>query len=152
MLHVEPEYAAGLLDLDGFSHAIVLYHMHLVRGHELSVVPFLDTVEQGIFATRSPKRPDAIGLSIVRIVRIDRGDVHVRDIDAVDGSPILDIKPYVPAFDAPIAERIGWLAATWRASQPRAPTRVSTSLRAKGPGPPSRVRRRVRAHPDRTAT
>jgi tRNA (adenine37-N6)-methyltransferase len=110
VLHVEPEFAAGLRDLAGFSHAIVLYHMHLVRGHKLSVVPFLDTVEHGIFATRSPKRPNAIGLSIVRIVRIDGADVNVRDIDAVDGSPILDIKPYVPAFDAPVAERIGWFA------------------------------------------
>jgi tRNA-Thr(GGU) m(6)t(6)A37 methyltransferase TsaA len=97
-----------LRDLDGFSHVIVLYHLHLVQGHELAVVPFLDDVERGIFATRSPKRPNAIGLSVYRLVRIDGTRIDVTDVDAVDGSPILDIKPYVPAFDALPATRIGW--------------------------------------------
>jgi tRNA-Thr(GGU) m(6)t(6)A37 methyltransferase TsaA len=97
-----------LHDLDGFSHAIVLYHLHLVTGRELSVVPFLDTASHGIFATRSPKRPNPIGLSVYRIVRVDGSRIDVLDVDAVDGSPILDIKPYVPAFDALPAERIGW--------------------------------------------
>ncbi len=110
ILHVEPAFVAGLRDLEGFSHAIVLYHLHLVRGYDLTVVPFLDTASHGIFATRSPKRPNAIGFSVFRIVRIDGADVRVSDVDAVDGSPILDIKPYVPAFDAPDAERIGWFA------------------------------------------
>jgi tRNA-Thr(GGU) m(6)t(6)A37 methyltransferase TsaA len=108
VLHIDPEYVAGLRDLDGFSHVIVLYHLHLVRGYDLSVVPFLDTNEHGIFATRSPKRPNPIGLSIFRLLRIDETRVYVSDVDAVDGSPILDIKPYVPAFDTPAAQRIGW--------------------------------------------
>jgi tRNA (adenine37-N6)-methyltransferase len=99
-----------LRDLEGFSHVIVLYHLHLVRGYDLAVVPFLDENAHGIFATRSPKRPNPIGFSIYRIVRIDGTDVTVADVDAVDGSPILDLKPYVPAFDAPAAERIGWFA------------------------------------------
>ena len=110
ILHVDPAFVAGLRDLDGFSHAIVLYHLHLVRGSDLTVVPFLDTESHGIFATRSPKRPNAIGLSVFRIVSIDGSDVRVNDVDAVDGSPILDIKPYVPAFDAPDAACIGWVA------------------------------------------
>lgn len=109
-LHVDDAYVAGLRDLDGFSHAIVLYHLHLVRGYELAVVPFLDDAPHGIFATRSPKRPNPIGISIFRIAGIDGNTVSVIDVDAVDGSPILDIKPYVPAFDAPIAKRIGWFA------------------------------------------
>ena len=110
VLHIDPEFAAGLCDLDGFSHVIVLYHLHLVHGYELRVVPFLDTVEHGIFATRSPKRPNPIGLSIFRIQRIEETRVYVSDVDAVDGSPILDIKPYVPAFDAPATGRIGWFS------------------------------------------
>jgi tRNA (adenine37-N6)-methyltransferase len=93
---------------DGFSHVIVLYHLHLVQGHELSVVPFLDDAEHGIFATRSPKRPNPIGISVYRLVRIDGARIDVTDVDAVDGSPVLDVKPYIPAFDALPAERIGW--------------------------------------------
>jgi len=108
VLEIDAAHRAGLRDLDGFSHVIVLYHLHLVRGHELSVVPFLDDVEHGIFATRSPKRPNPIGLSVYRLVRVDGTRINVLDVDAVDGSPILDIKPYVPAFDALPAERIGW--------------------------------------------
>jgi tRNA-Thr(GGU) m(6)t(6)A37 methyltransferase TsaA len=110
VLHIDPAYAGGLRDLDGFSHVVVIYHLHLVHGYDLSVVPFLDVEARGIFATRSPKRPNPIGLSIFRLLRIEDARVYVRDVDAVDGSPILDLKPYVPAFDAPAAERIGWFA------------------------------------------
>jgi tRNA (adenine37-N6)-methyltransferase len=99
-----------LRDLDGFSHVIVLYHLHLVRGYALSVVPFLDDASHGIFATRSPARPNPIGLSIFRVLRVEDSRVIVADVDAVDGSPLLDVKPYVPAFDAPAAQRIGWFA------------------------------------------
>jgi tRNA-Thr(GGU) m(6)t(6)A37 methyltransferase TsaA len=109
-LEVHAAFAGGLADLDGFSHAIVLWHMHLVRGHELNVVPFLDDRPHGIFATRSPKRPHPIGLSIYRVLRVEERRVVVAGVDAVDGSPLLDVKPYVPAFDAPPADRIGWFA------------------------------------------
>jgi tRNA (Thr-GGU) A37 N-methylase len=88
-----------------------------VRGHELSVVPFLDDVAHGIFATRSPKRPNPIGISIYRILGIDGNRINVADVDAVDGSPILDVKPYVPAFDAPPTERIGWFAGRLEAAE-----------------------------------
>ncbi len=109
-LEIDPAYAEGLRDLDGFSHVIVLWHMHLVRGHALRVVPFLDEVARGIFATRSPKRPNPIGLSVLRVRGVRGCRIDVADLDAVDGSPIVDIKPYVPDFDAPPAERIGWFA------------------------------------------
>jgi tRNA (adenine37-N6)-methyltransferase len=89
---------------------IVLWHMHLMQGHELSVVPFLDDESHGIFATRSPKRPNPIGLSVYRVLAVDGNRVTVADVDAVDGSPLLDIKPYVPAFDAAPGERVGWFA------------------------------------------
>ncbi len=107
-LEIEAEFAAGLRDLDGFSHVIVLWHVHLVRGFDLRVVPFLDTVEHGIFATRSPRRPNPIAMSVYRLLAIDGTCITVSGVDAVDGTPIIDIKPYVPQFDAPAAERIGW--------------------------------------------
>jgi tRNA-Thr(GGU) m(6)t(6)A37 methyltransferase TsaA len=110
VLEVDDAFVAGLRDLDGFSHVIALWHMHLMTGHELSVVPFLDNASHGIFATRSPKRPNPIGFSVYRVLGVDGNRVLVADVDAVDGSPLLDIKPYVPAFDAHAAERIGWFA------------------------------------------
>jgi tRNA-Thr(GGU) m(6)t(6)A37 methyltransferase TsaA len=109
-LEIAPEFAEGLRDLDGFSHVIVLWHMHLVCGHNLTVVPFLDTAQHGIFATRSPRRPNPLAMSVYRLLGVAGTTVAVSGVDAVDGTPIVDIKPFVPAFDAPIAERIGWFA------------------------------------------
>ncbi len=111
-IEVDPEYAAGLLDLEGFSHVIVLYHLHRIEGYELLVRPFLDTEDHGIFATRSPKRPNAIGLSVLELAGVDTaaGLVRLRNVDILDGTPVLDIKPYVPAFDVWEAQRIGWFA------------------------------------------
>jgi tRNA-Thr(GGU) m(6)t(6)A37 methyltransferase TsaA len=103
------DFQAGLKDLDGFSHLILLYHFHRSRGFDLSVVPFMDTEPRGLFATRAPKRPNAIGLSIVRLDRIEGGVLHIGNVDIVDGTPLLDIKPYVPEFDAQTAVRTGWL-------------------------------------------
>ncbi|MDR3639783.1 MAG: tRNA (N6-threonylcarbamoyladenosine(37)-N6)-methyltransferase TrmO [Humidesulfovibrio sp.] len=118
-IEVAPEFAAGLKDLNGFSHVIVLYHLHRINGYELLVRPFLDTQDHGIFATRSPKRPNAIGLSVLELVGVELagseaagtgGVVHLRNVDILDGTPVLDIKPYVPAFDVWEAGRIGWFA------------------------------------------
>jgi len=103
------EYREGLKDLEGFSHIILLYHFHLSRGFSLIVVPFLDSVERGVFATRAPKRPNPIGLSIVRLERIEAAVLHICNVDILDGTPLLDIKPYVPDFDAQEAVRAGWL-------------------------------------------
>ncbi|MCG6896546.1 MAG: tRNA (N6-threonylcarbamoyladenosine(37)-N6)-methyltransferase TrmO [Thiocapsa sp.] len=102
-------FREGLADLDGFSHIILLYHFHRSRGFDLRVVPFLDSQPRGLFATRAPKRPNPIGVSVVALDRVDGGSLHVRNVDILDGTPLLDIKPYVPAFDAPSDVRCGWL-------------------------------------------
>lgn len=104
------EYCAGLKDLDGFSHVILLYHLHLSDGFKLEVVPFLDSAPRGLFATRAPRRPNPIGLSIVRLERIEQNIMYIENVDMLDGTPLLDIKPYVPQFDNSEAVRTGWLA------------------------------------------
>ncbi|HKJ91634.1 MAG TPA: tRNA (N6-threonylcarbamoyladenosine(37)-N6)-methyltransferase TrmO [Longimicrobiales bacterium] len=102
-------FRPGLDDLDGFSHVVLLYHLHRSRGFDLRVVPFLDTEPRGLFATRAPRRPNAIGLSVVELARIEDGVLHVRNVDMLDGTPLLDIKPYVREFDAQDDVRTGWL-------------------------------------------
>jgi tRNA-Thr(GGU) m(6)t(6)A37 methyltransferase TsaA len=104
-----PQYEEGLRDLDGFSHIILLYHFHRSEGYRLTVKPFLDTVNRGLFSTRAPRRPNPIGLSIVRLLRIDGPTLFVQGIDVLDGTPLLDIKPWVPAFDGRENARAGWL-------------------------------------------
>jgi tRNA-Thr(GGU) m(6)t(6)A37 methyltransferase TsaA len=108
-VEVFPEYVEGLKDIDGFSHIILLYHFHLSKGASLTVQPFMDDCEHGIFAIRGPTRPNPIGFSVVRLLRVESGILHVQDVDIVDGTPLLDIKPYVPQFDTLEVERIGWL-------------------------------------------
>ncbi len=103
------EYRDGLKDLDGFSHIILLYHMHATREYSLTVTPFLDTSPRGLFATRAPARPNPIGLSIVKLIRVEGGVLYVDDLDVLDGTPLLDLKPYVPEFDHRPDARIGWL-------------------------------------------
>jgi len=103
------EYAAGLKDLDGFSHIVLLYHFHRSRAYSLSVIPFLDTEARGLFATRAPSRPNPIGISLVRLAGIDGCRLHVENIDVLDGTPLLDIKPHVPDFDCAPGARVGWL-------------------------------------------
>jgi len=109
-LEIVPEYVEGLKDLGGFSHIILVYHFHLAKGYSLTVKPFLDTHLRGVFATRAPKRPNPIGISVVRLRRIKGNIIYVEDIDVVDGTPLLDIKPYVSAFDACKTDKIGWLS------------------------------------------
>ena len=108
-VEVFPEYAKGLKDLEGFSHVILIYHFHLSKGAALSVKPYLDTEAHGVFAMRGPSRPNPIGISVVRLVGIDDNILCIEGVDIVDGTPLLDIKPYVPEFDAREVERIGWL-------------------------------------------
>ena len=102
------EYRAGLKDLEEFSHLILLYFFHRSQGYDLQIVPFLDTEIRGLFSTRAPKRPNPIGLSIVQLDRIEDGTLHIRNVDMLDGTPLLDIKPYVPKFDAHMNARAGW--------------------------------------------
>jgi tRNA-Thr(GGU) m(6)t(6)A37 methyltransferase TsaA len=108
-VEVFPKYAPGLADLEGFSHVILIYHFHRCGPAKLSVRPFLDQREHGVFATRAPARPNPIGLSVVRLLGIAGNVLQVADVDIVDGTPLLDIKPFVPQFDAPPGARIGWL-------------------------------------------
>jgi tRNA-Thr(GGU) m(6)t(6)A37 methyltransferase TsaA len=96
---IDPACRDGLKDLDGFSHIHLLYAFHLADGFTLHVKPFLDNRLRGVFSTRAPRRPNAIGLSVVRLVRIEENILHIEDVDVIDGTPLLDIKPYVPAFD-----------------------------------------------------
>jgi tRNA-Thr(GGU) m(6)t(6)A37 methyltransferase TsaA len=109
-VEVIPECGDGLKDLEGFSHIFLLYHFHLSQGYLLRVKPYLDDSLRGVFATRAPRRPNAIGMSVVRLVGIEGCTLHIEDVDIVDSTPLLDIKPYVPEFDSREVERTGWLA------------------------------------------
>jgi len=109
-IEVNPEYTEGLKDLEGFSHIILLYHFSLVKTCSLEVKPFLDDNLHGVFATRSPARPNAIGISTVRLTRIENNTLHIQDIDILDDTPLLDIKPYVPKFDNRTTTKIGWFS------------------------------------------
>jgi tRNA-Thr(GGU) m(6)t(6)A37 methyltransferase TsaA len=109
-VEVLPEYEAGLEDLEGFSHIFLLYRFHKSEpGYDLKVTPFLDDKPKGLFATRYPRRPNPIGLSVVRLLRREGRTLHVDGIDVLDGTPLLDIKPYVPRFDAFPEATSGWL-------------------------------------------
>jgi tRNA-Thr(GGU) m(6)t(6)A37 methyltransferase TsaA len=109
---IDPEFSEGLRDLDGFSHLILIYHFHRAGKAVLTVTPFLDNRRRGVFATRAPKRPNPIGLSIVRLLRVAENVLHLADVDVLDGTPLLDVKPYVSAFDHRAGTRAGWLEET----------------------------------------
>lgn len=109
---LHPEYQSGLTDLEGFSHIYLIYRFHLSGGYSLVVRPFLDHNTHGVFATRAPKRPNPIGLSIVRLLSIDGNVLTVAGADVVDGTPLLDIKPYIEPFDRVESPTNGWLTAT----------------------------------------
>jgi tRNA-Thr(GGU) m(6)t(6)A37 methyltransferase TsaA len=107
-IELDPAYVPALADLDGFSHLHLITYLHRTGAASLRVTPYLDTTERGVFATRSPKRPNPIGLSIVRLVRIEGTVIHIEEVDLLDGTPLLDIKPYVPPFDDRQDARYGW--------------------------------------------
>lgn len=106
---VAAEYAAGLSDLEGFSRIWLIYWLHRAPPAKLMLVPFRDTVERGVFATRAPCRPNPIGISAVRLAAVEGCTLEVLDVDMLDGTPLLDIKPYVPRFDAVESSASGWL-------------------------------------------
>lgn len=108
-VHIYEEFVDGLKDLDGFSHIYLLYFFHKVKEYKLRVVPFLDTAEHGIFATRAPVRPNPVGISIVKLLTIDGNVLTVDGIDVLDDTPLIDIKPYVERFDKIEAPMNGWL-------------------------------------------
>ena len=108
-IEIFPEFAEGLEDLAGFSHIFLIYHFHLSKKFSLKVKPFLDDTRRGLFATRAPSRPNPIGISVVRLVEIHESTLRIQNLDVVDGTPLLDIKPYVPQFDVYPVEKIGWI-------------------------------------------
>lgn len=110
-IELNKEFEDGLLDLDGFSHLILIYHLHQSQGYQLKVTPFLDHFQHGVFATRAPKRPNAIGLSIVKLIEIKKNILTIENVDMLDQTPLLDIKPYIPLFDHYPEAKTGWLDA-----------------------------------------
>lgn len=109
-VEVNPEYCEGLKDVEGFSHIILIYHFHKTEGYTLQVEPFMDDIVHGVFATRAPKRPNPIGISVVNLTRVEGCTLYIEDVDIADGTPLLDIKPYVPEFDVKKVEKTGWLS------------------------------------------
>ena len=115
--HVDlfPEYAEGLKDINGFSHLILIYYFHKASGYELLTKPFLDAGKKGVFATRYFKRPNFIGLSVVRLIGVRDNILDIAEVDMLDGTPLIDIKPYVHRFDVRQETRDGWFntASEW---------------------------------------
>lgn len=105
---VDRKYENGLQDVEGFSHVYLLYHFHRAENPVLLVKPFLHDIERGVFATRSPRRPNPIGISIVRVISREDNVLYVDGMDILDNTPLLDIKPYVPRFDHILTEKNGW--------------------------------------------
>ena len=109
VVEVFPEYTDGLKDIEGFSHIILIYHFHLADGYSLVSMPFLEEEQHGIFAIRHFKRPNPIGLSIVRLESVRGNKLEISEVDIIDGTPLLDIKPFVPQFDNRPDAKSGWL-------------------------------------------
>ena len=108
-INLHEKFIPALSDLDGFSHIYILYHFHLAAPQKLKVIPFLDVEERGIFSTRAPIRPNTIGLSVLKLVSIKENILSIENVDVVDGTPLLDIKPYIQDMEAAENVRIGWL-------------------------------------------
>ena len=108
-VEVFPEYTEGLKDIEGFSHILLVYCFHESKGYKLTAKPFLEDVERGIFAIRGPRRPNPIGVTVVQLDGREENMLHVSGVDMLDGTPLLDIKPYVPVFDHFEEIKSGWL-------------------------------------------
>jgi len=108
-IEIFPQYVEGLKDLEGFSHIFLIYYLNRVSKRSLVVKPYMDDKLRGVFATRSPSRPNHIGLSIVRLIKISKNQLEIQDLDILDATPLLDIKPYVPEVDTRENCKIGWM-------------------------------------------
>jgi len=106
---INSEYSVGLNDLIDFSHIILIYHFHKSEGFDLETKPFLDTQKRGVFATRAPRRPNAIGISVVKLLAIKDNILYIENVDILNETPLLDIKPYIPEFDNHQVEKKGWI-------------------------------------------
>ncbi len=111
-LLVNDEYASGLKDLDGFSHIYIFYHFHKVTESKLEVIPFMDKVSRGVFSTRTPMRPSRLGMSVVEVVSVEGNCVNIKSVDVLDGTPLIDIKPYILKFDYRAEATSGWMQAS----------------------------------------
>ncbi len=107
-IRIKKKYIKGLKDLDGFSHIYLIYYFHKSNGFELHVTPFLDNKPHGVFATRVPKRPNSVGISVVKLLSIKNNILEIENVDIIDGTPLLDIKPYISEFDIHSVEKNGW--------------------------------------------
>jgi len=116
-IELDPAYAEALQDLEGFERVWALYHLDRAAAFRPKVLPYLDRAERGLFSTRSPPRPNPIGLSVLRLVSVQGCRLEVEGVDILDGTPLLDLKPYVPEFDAFPPSRAGWFDAAPRAHQ-----------------------------------
>jgi tRNA-Thr(GGU) m(6)t(6)A37 methyltransferase TsaA len=113
-VEVFPEYAPGLQDVDGFSHLILLYVFHRSQGYRLITMPFLEETSRGLFACRAPKRPNPIGFTVVRLLERKGHHLEIAGVDMLDGTHLLDIKPYISSIDAHPNTREGWLSGKMR--------------------------------------
>jgi len=112
MVEILDEYTSGLKDLEGFNYIYLIFFLHKVKHTKLQVIPFWDNQIRGIFSTRAPSRPSHIGLSLVELLKIESNRLYIRDIDILDGTPLLDIKPFIPRIDTRENATSGWLKAT----------------------------------------
>ena len=108
------EFEDGLKDIEGFSHLILLYHFHLVTNYTLIAKPFLNHVPRGIFAIRGPRRPNPIGMTVVKLAKREENILTIRGVDMINGTPLIDIKPYIPSIDSHATDKLGWLGKKMR--------------------------------------
>lgn len=108
-IEIFDEFVEGLKDLDGFSHIILIYNLHESKDYELMVKPFMDDELRGVFSTRAPKRPNPVGLSVVKLLKIEDNILYIENIDVLNNTPLLDIKPFIPDADSPVVDKLGWL-------------------------------------------
>jgi len=103
------KFVEGLDDLDGFSHIFLLYHFHKSVGYNLKIRPFLDKFRRGVFSTRAPRRPNPLGISVVKLLKVEKNILYIENVDILNGTPLLDIKPYIQDFDLHKIEKSGWI-------------------------------------------
>jgi tRNA (adenine37-N6)-methyltransferase len=126
-IELKKKYVEGLNDLVGFTYIILIYHLHKVTESKLTVIPFMDDKPRGIFSCRAPLRPNPIGFSVVRLIKIVKHKLFIEDVDILDGTPLLDIKPFIPQMDNRMNINIGWLQGKGNIFQRKSDTRFITN-------------------------